>query len=64
MKRLYNQAHYQQFYNVIHHERDLPEQAYDQWKCPSSIQQVKRGGGFGLEAPYEYQFEGDSFCCD
>ena len=26
-------------------------------------QQVKRGGGFGLEAPYAYLFEGDSFCC-
>ena len=26
-------------------------------------QRVKRGGGFGLEAPCENQFEGDSFCC-
>ena len=26
-------------------------------------QRVKRGGGFGLEAPYEYQFEVGSFCC-
>ena len=33
-------------------------------KVVKTGKQVNRGGGFGLEVPWEYIFEGDEFSCE
>ena len=30
----------------------------------AQVAQVNRGGGYGLEIPCEYEFEGDNFSCN
>ena len=41
----------------------LPKFPTNKEKVIVKGERVKRGGGFGLEVPCEYQSEGDSFSC-